>query len=104
MVVVHKVALFHLVVGHLYATAQFGHHHYLDIFILYKHHLPLLGRRFIGYRLDDRVGIHHATRPLIHALLKKNRVLLCLPDFVGRDGHYFSPGFYTHNITVNDSS
>ena len=96
VVVVHEVALLDFVVGHLYAPAQLGHHHHLQVFVLQEHHLPLMGCRLIGYRLDDGVRVHHPTRPLIHTLLQEDGVLLCLPNLVGRDGHYFSPSF-NHN-------
>ena len=94
VVVVDEVALADLVVGHLYAAAQFGHHHHFDVLILQVDDVPVVGRRFVGYRLDDGIGIHHAARALIDTFLQEYRVFLRLPDFVGRDAHSFSPGFY----------
>ena len=94
VIVIHKVALLDLVVRHLDTSTQFGHHHHFDILILQEHHLPLVWRGFIGYRLNHGIWIHHPTRALIDAFLQEYRILLGLSYFIGRYGNYFSPGFY----------
>ena len=103
VIVIHKVALLDLVVRHLDTSTQFGHHHHFDILILKEHHLPLVWRGLIGYRLDDRIRINHATGTLIDSFFQEYRVLLGLPYFIGRYGNNFSPSFYHTNSFSNCS-
>ena len=69
VVVVDEVTLLDLVICHLDAATQLRHHHHLDVIVLEEHHVPLVRRRFVGYRLDDGVRIHYAARTLIHSFL-----------------------------------
>ncbi len=94
MVIIHKVALFYLVVRHLDTSTQFWQHHHLDIFVLQIDGLPLLVHLLVRDRLNDRIGIHHPTRALIYSVFQEYRVLLWFPNFISRNRHYFSPSFY----------
>ena len=94
VVVVHEVAPGYLVVGHLYTAAQLGQHHHYDILVLQPNGQIVLVYLLIAHRLDDGIGIHHTTRPLIDTFLQEHRVLLGLAHLIGGNGHYFSPSFY----------
>ena len=87
MIVVYKVTLLDLVVRHLDAAAQFRQHHHQDILILQPNDLIVLIHLLVTYRLDDRIGIDHATGALIDTLLQKHRALLRLSHLISRDCH-----------------
>ena len=61
VVVIDEMALFQLIVGHLNTSAQFRHHHHLQVLVFQEHHVPLLRCRFVGYRLNDGVRIDHTA-------------------------------------------
>ena len=96
MVVIDKVAFLDFIVCHLYASAQFGEHHDLDVLVLQINRMIGLVGLLVGNGFDDRVGINHAAASLIDTFLQKYRVLFGFPHFVGRDNHIFFPSFY-HN-------
>ena len=94
MIVIHEVALFDLVVGHLDTSTQFWQDHHHDILVLDKHGLVVLVHFLVADRLNDGIWINHSTRTLIDALLQKHRVLLWCPYLIGGYRNYFSPSFY----------
>ena len=61
VVVVHKVALGYLVVGHLHTASQLRQYHHLDVLILNPNGLIVLIHLLVAYRLDDGIGIDHTT-------------------------------------------
>ena len=61
VIIIHKVALLNLVVGHLDTSAQFGQDHHFDILVFDIDSLPLLIHLLIRDRLYDRVGVYHTT-------------------------------------------
>ena len=96
MVVIDKVALLDLVVGHLHATAQLGQHHHLDIFVFQPDGLIVFVHLFIADGFYDRIRINNATRPLIDSFLQEHRTLFRLSHLIGGNRYYLSPSFY-HN-------
>ena len=96
MVVIDKVAFLDFIVCHLYASAQFGEHHDLDVLVLQINRMIGLVGLLVGNGFDDRVGINHAAASLIDTFFQEYRVLFGFPYFVGRDNHIFFPSFY-HN-------
>ena len=99
MIVIHEMAVGDLVVGHLHSTTQFWQYHHLDILVLQPNGLILLIDLLVAHRLDDGIGIDHPAATLIDSFLQEHRVLLRLPNSVGRDSHLFSPCFY-HDMCV----
>ena len=94
MIVIHEVALFDLVVGHLDTSTQFWQDHHHDILVLDKHGLVVLVHFLVADRLNDGIRINHSTRTLIDTLLQKHRVLLWCSYLIGGYRNYFSPSFY----------
>ena len=94
VVIVHEVALPHLVVGHLHAASQFGQNHHLQVLVLQIHSLVGLIHFLVGHTLDDGVGIDHAAAALIHPLLQEDGILLRCASLIRRDDHLLFPCFY----------
>ena len=93
VIVIDKVALAYLVVGHLHASAQFGQYHDFQILVLQIDGVVVVVGLLVGDALDDGVGIYDSGGALIDSLLEEYGVLLFASGLVGRDGDGFSPGF-----------
>ena len=93
MVVVYEMALLDFVVGHLYATSQFGENHHLNIFVFQENGVVGMVGLFVGDFLDYGVGVDYAARTLIDALFKKNRILFGCSGLVGGNHHLLFPCF-----------
>ena len=61
VVVIDKVTLCNLVVGHLYATAQLRQYHHLDVLVLNPDGQIVLVHLLVAHRLNDGIGIDHTT-------------------------------------------
>ena len=69
MVVVDEVAIAQFVVGHLHAPAQLRKYHYFDVLVLYPHGVVFYVGLRVGDGFNHGVGIYHARRSLVDALL-----------------------------------
>ena len=94
LIVIHKMALFHFIISHVYTSTQFRQYHNLDILILYKKSMILLINFIIGYFFYYRIRVYRATTTLIYSLLQENGILLFLSYFIGRKQNIFFPGTY----------
>ena len=99
MVVVYKVALFYLIVCHLYPSSKFWQNHHLDVFVLKPYCEILYIFLLITYRLYHRIWIYHSTRPLIDSLFQKHWTLLWFTNLVSRNGNQLSPRFNHNSIS-----
>ena len=61
VVVINKVALLDLVISHLYASAQFGQHHHLDVFVLHPNGQIILIHLLVAHGFDHGIRINHTT-------------------------------------------
>ena len=94
VVVIHEMTFLDFVVGHLHPTAQLGQYHHLDVFVLEPDGQVIFVFLRVADRLYHGVGIHHARRSLVDALLQKNGIFLCLPNGIGWYAHQLPPSFY----------
>ena len=94
MVVVDKMALPDLVVGHLYAPSQLRENHHLDVFVFQIDRMPRLVCLLVADRLYYGVRIDRTARALIHPLLQEDGIFLGRSDLIRWDQHRFFPCFY----------
>jgi len=91
LVVVHEVALLHLVVGHVDASAQFREYHHLDIFVLDEERMVKLVFLLVGDFLYHGIRIDRAAAALVDTFLQEDRILFFLADFVGGEQDVLFP-------------
>ena len=94
LVVVHEMAPLHLVVGHVDASAQFGQHHDLDVFVLDEERMIKFLFLLVRDSLHHRIGVDRSAAALVDPLLQEDGVLLFLPDLVGGQQDVLFPGTY----------
>ena len=98
MIIVYKIIIICLIISPLNPAPQFRQKHNLQILILQIYSSVLLILLHITDRINRRIRIHLATTSLIHPLLQKNRILLCLPNLIRWNLNRFFPYLYfIHN-------
>ena len=93
MIVIHKMALGNLIVGHLYTSAQFWQHHHLDILILQEYRLVFLINLFIADTLNNGIWIDYTAGTLIYSFFQEHRAFLGFSHLISWYCHQLSPCF-----------
>ena len=94
MVIVDEMAVFNLIVRHLYPSAQLGKDHHFYIFVFQPNSMVTLFLAGILYLFNHRIRVNHTTASLVNTLLQEHRILFSFANTVGRKKDIFFPNFH----------